>query len=213
MYSKAHIHIQIYIWHEVRREKNDHSKNITFISIHILLFMCLIKLMSLVNWILIIEYTFEQLESVKGVERSTLPKEETSPSIDKSEPKIKNGNQEGGGGNGGVEEEIMKELKAVKRQNTITHCLLSALIVVTLIWELSEVSLVLKLRDGMNHPFRSFGSLLAGMLPSPGKINVVGNGDDKDGNDQNIFDPLLPSVRMPELPHVEFPHMGSNDEE
>ncbi|PPD80375.1 hypothetical protein GOBAR_DD22693 [Gossypium barbadense] len=127
-----------------------------------------------------------QLESLKGVERSTLPKEETSPSIDESEP---------------------------KRQNTITHCLLSALIVVTLIWELSEVSLVLKLRDGMSHPFRSFGSLLAGMLPSPGKINVVGNGDDKDGNDHNIVDPLLPSVRMPELPHVEFPHMGSNDEE
>ncbi|KAK8360688.1 hypothetical protein V6Z12_A04G180500 [Gossypium hirsutum] len=84
-----------------------------------------------------------QLESLKGVERSTVPKEETSPSIDKSEPKIKNDNQERGGGNGGVEEEIVKELKAVKRQNTITHCLLSALIVVTLIWELSEVSLVL----------------------------------------------------------------------
>ncbi|KAG8500121.1 hypothetical protein CXB51_003660 [Gossypium anomalum] len=155
-----------------------------------------------------------QLESLKGVERSTVPKEETSPSIDKSDPKIKNDNQERGGGNVGVEEEIVKELKAVKRQNTITHCLLSALIVVTLIWELSEVSLVLKLRDGMSHPFRSFGSLLAGMLPSPGKINVVGSGDDdKDGNDHNIVDPLLPSVRMPELPHVEFPHMGSNDEE
>ncbi|KAE8654438.1 hypothetical protein F3Y22_tig00117048pilonHSYRG00257 [Hibiscus syriacus] len=136
-----------------------------------------------------------QLESLK---------EGSSTSLDK--PITKTGNEEENGEKRAEEEDIVKELKAVRRQNTITHCLLSALIVVTLIWEFSEVSMFLKLQNGLNHPFKSFGNWFAGMLSSRGVT-------DGSGTDSNDDDPMLPSVRMPELPHVEFPPMGSNGEQ
>ncbi|GJU87618.1 hypothetical protein Tco_1295164, partial [Tanacetum coccineum] len=48
---------------------------------------------------------------------------------------------------------IVKELKELKRQNFITQCLLSAMIVLTVTWQISEVSIILKLKDGVTHPF------------------------------------------------------------
>ncbi|GKF37957.1 hypothetical protein Tco_0114715, partial [Tanacetum coccineum] len=42
---------------------------------------------------------------------------------------------------------IVKELKELKRQNFITQCLLSAMIVLTVTWQISEVSIILKLKD------------------------------------------------------------------
>ncbi|KAK8613876.1 hypothetical protein V6N13_101630 [Hibiscus sabdariffa] len=121
-----------------------------------------------------------QLESLKESKRSNLRKEETSVTIDKPKPITRSGNEEESGEteNGLVDEDIVKELEAVKRQNTITHCLVSTLIVVTLIWQLFEVSLIHKLQNGLTHPFRSFGSLLAGMLPG----RTAGNNDTNDGD-------------------------------
>ncbi|XWS22783.1 hypothetical protein CRYUN_Cryun29cG0065900 [Craigia yunnanensis] len=159
-----------------------------------------------------------QLESLKGdstlkqSEGSTLLEEVTSPRVDIAEAKSENSSQvENGCGEIGVEE-IVKELKTVKRQNTITHCLLSVMIVVTVIWQLSEVSLFLKVKKGLSHPFRSFGSMLVGLLPSPG-INM--HDADKHSlstkhHHNHLTDPSLPSV--PDPPHVEFPHLGSSGE-
>ncbi|KAL4348150.1 hypothetical protein GQ457_17G000760 [Hibiscus cannabinus] len=128
-----------------------------------------------------------QLESLKEIKRSNLPNEETSTTVDKPEPITRSGNEEESGEteNIVVDEDIVKELEAVKRQNTITHCLASALIVVTLIWQLFEVSLVHELQNGLTHPFKSLGSLLTGMFPrrTARTNDTNGGGDDNDNND------------------------------
>ncbi|KAL9165991.1 hypothetical protein ABFS82_05G001000 [Erythranthe guttata] len=61
------------------------------------------------------------------------------------------------------EEEIMKELKNIKRQNSITHCLLTTLIVLTLAWQFSEVSLILKIKNGLSNPFKAVGGIVKGL--------------------------------------------------
>lgn len=73
-------------------------------------------------------------------------------------------------GSGGMDnEKIAQELKKVKRQNFITHCLLVGMIVLTITWQISEVSLLLWLKNGVSHPVKSFGSLVKGMLIPNGK--------------------------------------------
>ncbi|KAK7306386.1 hypothetical protein VNO77_44324 [Canavalia gladiata] len=109
-----------------------------------------------------------QLEMVKGDEKIEQSEEASSPSeliacvIQKTE-------------RGSENDEIMKELKKVKRQNFVTQCLVSAMIVLTVAWQLSEVSLILKVKDGLSHPFRSFGNILKGMVKVP---DVNGQEDD-----------------------------------
>ncbi|GLT38870.1 hypothetical protein SLA2020_130880 [Shorea laevis] len=110
-------------------------------------------------------------------------------------------------------EEIAKELRAVRRQNTITHWLLSSLIVLMVVWQLSEVSLILKVKDGIRHPFRSLGSMLVGMLRSPGTSSEDADKpflSTKKQNDNLVEVPHmeLPQLKMPELPHVDFPDIG-----
>ncbi|MBA0707202.1 hypothetical protein Golax_019273 [Gossypium laxum] len=81
-----------------------------------------------------------------------------------------NTKSENGSGAGGIlVEELVKELKAIKKQNTITHCLLSAMIVVTLFWQVFEASLLLQLKNGFTHPFKSVGSWLDTLLKGPAK--------------------------------------------
>lgn len=105
-------------------------------------------------------------------------------------------------------EDIIKELRRVKRQNFITHCLLSVMIVLTVAWQVSEVSLILKVKgkvkDGMSHPFRIFGSMITGMLKGS-------NGNGKEGErqssstKQNIVVPsAYPGLKIPELPQMEL---------
>lgn len=82
-------------------------------------------------------------------------------------------------------EEIAQELKKVKKQNFITHCLLVAMIVLTITWQISEVSLLLWLKNGVTHPVKSFGSMVKGMLP---------NGRDK-GKQQSFTKEKLNSTK------------------
>ncbi|KAL8227453.1 hypothetical protein R6Q57_015037 [Mikania cordata] len=63
---------------------------------------------------------------------------------------------------------ILKELKKVRKQNVITHCLLSVIIILTLGWQISAVSVILKLKDGVTHPFRTmFKALKTKNQPQP----------------------------------------------
>ncbi|XWS34541.1 hypothetical protein CRYUN_Cryun21dG0047500 [Craigia yunnanensis] len=77
------------------------------------------------------------------------------------------------------------------------------MIVVNVIWQLSEMSLFLKVKNCLSHPFRSFGSMLVRMLPSPG-INIL----DADkhlpakNHHNHLIEPSLPSVKIPDLPDV-----------
>ncbi|XP_054807416.1 uncharacterized protein LOC129309747 [Prosopis cineraria] len=102
-------------------------------------------------------------------------------------------------------DEIVKELKKLKRQNFITHCLLSVMIVLTVTWQISEVSLVLKVKDGLNHPFRAFGSLFTGMFRAPDM-----NGQGADDKEDQSESPVLPSLKIPDMPQVDIPNLGSN---
>ncbi|ESW35768.1 hypothetical protein PHAVU_001G262900 [Phaseolus vulgaris] len=105
--------------------------------------------------------------------------------------------EEGGERRGSENDEIMKELKKVKRQNFVTHCLLSAMIVLTVTWQLSEVSLILQLKDGLSHPFRSFGNMLKGMVKVPDM-----KPHEADDNEQLPESLSLPSMMIPDMSHI-----------
>lgn len=109
-------------------------------------------------------------------------------------------------------QEIIEELRRLKRQNSITHWLLSTTIVLILAWQLSEVSLILKAKEVLNHPFRTLGGMLAGMLKRPG----TNGAQDADGGSSSKRQPdgnhiQTPSLKMPELPHVDLPGFNTHD--
>ncbi|KAE9587833.1 hypothetical protein Lal_00029461 [Lupinus albus] len=96
-------------------------------------------------------------------------------------------------------DEIVKELKKIKRQNFVTHCLLSVMIVITIGWQLSEATLLLKVKDGINNPFRTFRTMLKGMIKVP-DINSH-EGDNKQNQSQS------PSL-IPEMPQLDVPNLS-----
>ncbi|XP_059316482.1 uncharacterized protein LOC132067299 [Lycium ferocissimum] len=106
------------------------------------------------------------------------------------------------------EEKVVKELRKIQKQNFITHCLLSAMIVLTVTWQLSEVSLILKMKDGLNHPLRSIGSMLTGWIKGP---KPVLNGQEGDLNHSTkqlkhkVEAMHLPKIKVPDFPHMELP--------
>ncbi|KAG4934670.1 hypothetical protein HKD37_18G049283 [Glycine soja] len=105
-------------------------------------------------------------------------------------------NEDAGESKGSENDEIIKELKKLKRQNFVTHCLLSVMIVLTVAWQLSEVSLILKVKDGISHPFRSFGNMLKGMVKVPNM-----NGQEADDKEHPSESPSIPSMIIPNMSH------------
>ncbi|CAK9328699.1 unnamed protein product [Citrullus colocynthis] len=95
-------------------------------------------------------------------------------------------------------EDIVKELKKLKRQNLLTHCLLSVMIVVTVVWQLSEVSIILNVKDKISHPFRSVGNLISGMLKRPKTIvdNTEKNSSAQDHDETSVLPPPARSDRL-----------------
>ncbi|XP_027097391.1 uncharacterized protein [Coffea arabica] len=104
-------------------------------------------------------------------------------------------------------EDIIKEVNEVKRQNFITHCLLSAMIVLTVAWQLSQVSLILKVKEGLSHPFKSLGGMITGLLK--GNRRITGQEVDKLASSVMpkpiLAASSLPDLKIPELPRVELP--------
>ncbi|CAD5166379.1 unnamed protein product [Musa acuminata subsp. malaccensis] len=66
-------------------------------------------------------------------------------------------------------DEIARELRKVKKQNLITHCLLSVMLVITAVWQFNEVSLLLAVRDKLSHPLRTVGDVVKRCLKGNGK--------------------------------------------
>lgn len=126
----------------------------------------------------------KQSEAVNNEEDLT-----TAPS---SEPETKG--ETAGEVDGGQTEiriqEITSELRKVKRQNLITHCLLSAMIILTVAWQFSEVRLLLKLKDGLNHPFRSVGGMVSGLLKGRRKTGQ----DEEENNSEGLPLPAVPNL-------------------
>lgn len=100
----------------------------------------------------------------------------------------------------------MKELKELKRQNLITHCLLSVMIVLTVVWQISEVSIILKLKDGVSHPFRSVGRIFKTMI-RPRKPIENGNHDNLESSITNNLIESMPvhDLKIPDFPHLDLP--------
>ncbi|XP_073157560.1 uncharacterized protein [Henckelia pumila] len=106
-------------------------------------------------------------------------------------------------------EEIIKEMRNVKRQNLITHCLLSTMILLTAAWQISEVSLLLKLRSGLKNPFSFFGGILK---------NIILKGARSEDDDQQssakqkpVSNP--PLIKLPDLHLMDWPIFDSSDGE
>ncbi|KAE8023706.1 hypothetical protein FH972_009377 [Carpinus fangiana] len=164
---------------------------------------------------LLLSGLLSQLESLKGdglieePEGSTEIEEVSSGEVDNVETKVENADEVDGGSSVGIgTEEIVKELKKVKKQNFVTHCLLSVMIVLTLAWQVSEVSLIWKIKNGLTRPFRSFGGMFSWILKGP----------DADGQDaekqfsvakQRLTKAAasLPSVIIPEIPLGDLPDL------
>ncbi|XP_060214203.1 uncharacterized protein LOC132641293 [Lycium barbarum] len=114
------------------------------------------------------------------------------------------------------EEKVVKELRKIQKQNFITHCLLSAMIVLTVTWQLSEVSLILKMKDGLKHPLRSMGIMLTGWIKGPKPVLNGHEGDLNHSTKQlkhKVEAMHLPKIKVPDFPHMELPSMDFINEE
>ncbi|XP_042497207.1 uncharacterized protein LOC122076016 [Macadamia integrifolia] len=131
--------------------------------------------------------------------RSTVNKEESK---DENVGGSESGSREIG------EAAILRELRKLKRQNSITHWLLSIMIFLTVAWQLSEVSLLMIVKNKLSNPFRTVGTAVKGMLPGRGKDDTNGS-----TNLLQIETPSLHGLKMPELPSVGLPVLGLNDED
>lgn len=151
------------------------------------------------------------MESLKGESTLQQPNGESRRADGVEELKSEAADEEDNSGSDIDKEEIVKELKEVKRQNSVTHWLLSIMIVLTVAWQVSELSLLLKVthkvKHGFSHPFRFLGGMFTGMLKGRGT-----EGEDEE-NQNHIEAPSLPSIKNLELPHVEVPDLGNNHEQ
>ncbi|XP_041010687.1 uncharacterized protein LOC121254631 [Juglans microcarpa x Juglans regia] len=150
---------------------------------------------------LLLSRLLSQLESLKGDNALKEPEALTeveevnsSPAVGIVDVNMGNARQVDRGGIEIGAEEIVKELKKVKRQNFVTHCLLSAMIILTVAWQLSEVTLILKVKEGLSNPFRSVGSLLARMLKGPAT-----NGQDTEKLSSPAKKPPSEALSLPDL--------------
>ncbi|XP_048430691.1 uncharacterized protein LOC103961444 isoform X2 [Pyrus x bretschneideri] len=117
---------------------------------------------------LLLHRLLSQLESLKGngelrnSETSTKTEEETSSKDGELKPENESCGKADGGGAEIDTEKIVREVNKVKKQNSITHWLLSIMIVLTVAWQASEATFLWKLNEGFRHPFRCIGGMLTG---------------------------------------------------
>ncbi|KAG6528432.1 uncharacterized protein LOC122039817 [Zingiber officinale] len=91
---------------------------------------------------------------------------------------------------------IAEEIRGVRKQNLVTHRLLSALIVVTLVWQLNEVSLLLMARQKLRNPLKAIGDAVKGLVRGCGGRRL---------QKQQIETNGLPPVPVPDLTRVDLP--------
>ncbi|XP_010905495.1 uncharacterized protein [Elaeis guineensis] len=94
-------------------------------------------------------------------------------------------------------DEVVRELRRVKRQNLITHCLLFVMIIITAYWQFNEVSLLLTVKDKFSHPLRAVGDMIKGSFKGKGKKPHI--------------EAHLPPIGVPEIPHGDLPSITLNN--
>ncbi|PIA33803.1 hypothetical protein AQUCO_04000101v1 [Aquilegia coerulea] len=133
-------------------------------------------------------------------------KEPSSSAVVEVETNMTSGESDGGSKETGTEE-ILKELRKVKRQNSITHWLLAIMIALTATWQFSEVSLILKVKNKLTNPFKSFGDMFTGAQDALKHFD----GNESDAALKNIQSPSLPPLKIPDLPFMDLPVLGLTD--
>ncbi|XP_068667162.1 uncharacterized protein [Aristolochia californica] len=104
-------------------------------------------------------------------------------------------------------EEIVRELREVKRQNRITHWLLSVMIVITAVWQLSEVSLILSVKNKVSNPLKTVGSMVTGFF----KGNFFNGKSTQTDEGNSSASPSCPHVEAPQLPSIHIPELPQLD--
>lgn len=99
--------------------------------------------------------------------------------------------------------ELKKQLTKLRRQNFITHCLLSLGILITVGWQISIVSLLYRVKDGVSHPFKSLGGIIGGLLFKGPANNIK----IKDGERHSPIILEHPIIQPSTLPGLKIPHM------
>ncbi|KAJ6388208.1 hypothetical protein OIU77_026725 [Salix suchowensis] len=155
---------------------------------------------------LLLSKLLSELESLKGngvkLGRSELSpgteeeEEVNSPEIGEAVSKHENGIENS------AAEEIVKELRKLRRQNFVSQCLISAMIVLSVAWQASQVSLFFQFKNGLSHPFKSFGGMVTGVL----KRCSTNRQDPEKQQSKEVPAQVLP-LRIPELPRID---LGSN---
>ncbi|XP_024017620.1 uncharacterized protein LOC112090480 [Morus notabilis] len=156
---------------------------------------------------LLLSRLLSQLESLKAARALDKPEASKEETCSRDGGKEIKSDQNAGGERDDIDkEEIVKEVKKIKKQNSVTHWLLSIMIVVTVAWQISEVSLILKLKEGVSegirNPFRYLGGMLAGMLKRP----QTGQREDED----KLSHIEAPPLKIPEIPRVELLDLSTN---
>ncbi|CAN6278641.1 unnamed protein product [Urochloa humidicola] len=97
---------------------------------------------------------------------------------------------------------IARDLGKIKRQNVVTHLLLGAVIVLTAVWQVNEVSFLLWVQRKMSNPFKSLGDMLKASLKLKGRKPVA------------IESSPLPPVGVPEVGRADLPSLiiGSSED-
>ncbi|XP_057811186.1 uncharacterized protein LOC131025430 [Salvia miltiorrhiza] len=101
--------------------------------------------------------------------------------------------------------EIIKELKNIQRQNTITHYLLTVSILVTVAWQLSEFSLILRIKQGFNNPLKSIGGAIKALLNT--------STQDNEQKQTQVMPPTyLPGLKIPDFPGFDTSNEEDDDD-
>jgi hypothetical protein len=88
--------------------------------------------------------------------------------------------------------DIARDLNKIKRQNTVTHLLLGAVIVLTAVWQVNEVSFLLWVQRKLSNPFKSLGDMIKGSLKLKGRRPVIESSP-------------LPPVGVPDISRADLP--------
>ena len=97
--------------------------------------------------------------------------------------------------------DIAKDLGKIKRQNTVTHLLLGAVIVLTAVWQVNEVSFLLWVQRKLSNPFKSLGDMIKSSLTLKGRKPVIESSP-------------LPPVGVPDVSRADLPMLviGSTED-
>jgi len=139
----------------------------------------------------------DQLNSLKA-ERGQKDSENRLPTDDRNSDTELHGSDEIGGQ---VKiEEVMEEIRKLKKQNKFTHFILGIILASNMVWRISELVVAVLIRRQISNPFKFIGGLIS---------NLGGSVTQKHSN-HNFTAPLLPRVETPTIPHFEalqLPHI------